>query len=329
MCWFVGVVTLCLLLTAHGLDPQKACPLFPVDGNPEEVVGREATVDERPWVVLLWVTCSDVNGKPMLPVICEGSIIAKDWVLTVASCFPCGNSASVVVDVGLHNSDIRTEMANSKPVERVGADGVFVHPLYDAFHHTSDLALVHLAREVNESRVIELVDCEKKTVEVGREGVSSGWGAIPGYGLLEPRPMQDAFVVVWPSESCSVAMGSKADGMICAGAKQFSWISSFVLEKLLDSALHSSSSVNDQPCYVEQGSSLSVLQPRIHQTYGNNSSIRIICKWQLCGVLSFGLPCEQTAFPGFYTDVCQFRKWIADTVRTQKGVMPKICKNFM
>lgn len=321
MHWSLGLrllIAFCLLLAVRGLDPKEACPLFPVDGNPEEVVGREAPADARPWVVLLWVTCSDVNNKPMLPVICDGSIIGTDWVLTVASCFPCGNSASVVVDVGLKNSDIRVEMANNKPVERVGADDVFVHPFYDAFHHKNDLALVHLAREVNESRVIEVVNCEEKSVEPGREGVSSGWGTTPSYSLLDPKPMQDAFVVLWPSESCNVALGSEANGMICAGVKQYTWISSFVLEKLLDS-VSSSPSVNDEPCYVEQGSSLSVLQPRIHQTYGNNSSVQIICKWQLYGVLSFGLPCGQTAFPGFYTDVCQFRNWITDTMRTQKG----------
>ena len=313
-----------------------ACSVYPgvggSSGDPSRIEGRAAEPDSRPWIVLAWISCEgqDIlarNGFPGTLRTCQGTLIREEWILTTASCFPCGEEASVIVDVGLHNSDIRTEVALQRPVERIGADAIFLNPGHDFldYSYDSDLALVRLSRPVkNASRVVSLIDCngERADASAGKFGVSSGWGATRSQSSLDPKPLQDAFVCLWPSRVCNQVMGTNTSGIICAGASEYP-------ENTGDVNAGDSSRMrsvqfdeNAETCYADRGSPLMLSQAVVREAGDNGDSVSVECEWRVYGVLLFGMSCAHLErMPGVYADVCAARTWIENTIEKEEGVL--------
>ena len=315
-----GVFVVPPCTSANSYDPA-ICSTYPTDANPRRIAGRTATPDSRPWIVLAWVSCKDEEEGDTLRT-CEGSLIRTDWVLTAACCFSCGSAASVVVDVGLHNSDIRTDVRRNRSVERVGADGVFIPPGYKYPSAKNDIALLHLSKPVkNATRVIPLVDCSSDAVShderssVGRVGVSSGWGkTVSDESSLDPKPLQDAHVAVWSPDECERMLDGETGGeMLCAGSREHVVANATQSEE----TMHYDRQLD--PCFVEKGSPLVLSEPKL---VDDDSGAGLVCEWQLLGVLSFGLHCWEEGVeeaPGFYTNVCDHRQWIDKTIREEEG----------
>lgn len=312
---------------------QEVCSYFPDDGDLRKVEGRVAEPDSRPWIVFVWISCEDSKtaGRELASAealrTCEGTLVRENWVVSAASCFPCGSAASVVVDVGLHSNDIREEMKDMRRVERIGVEKVLVAPRYTYSRHENDVALLRLSKAVkNASRAIELMDCNvTKSGADQREGaigISSGWGATPSQSSLEPKPLHDAHVCLWPAEICERSAGSATSGMICAGAKEYP-------DFLAPNTTHRDPIGGPEPgrnlveeadgivpCFVEVGSPLVLGVAR----RSDGEKEKGACDWKLCGVLSFGMDCNNSAIPGFYTDICDHREWIETTIRTENGM---------
>ena len=293
------------------------CSILPPAGrnDPNRIEGRAAEPDSRPWIVLVWISCEgqEVHGTSASLRTCQGTLIRDDWVLTTAGCFPCGETASVIVDIGLHNSDIRIEVALQRPVERIGADAVYLHPDYDFSNYSYDLALVHLSRAVKNasSRAVSLIDCNggRADVSVGNFGVSSGWGATQTSSSLDPKPLQDAFVCLWPSQVCNQVMGTNVSGIICAGSEpaQPSRMRSVHFDESLET------------CFAERGSPLMISQAVVKET-DDGGNVRVVCEWRVYGVLLFGMNCDRLErIPGVYADVCSSRTWIENAIKKEEG----------
>ncbi len=142
----------------------------------------EARPDSRPWLVLVWVSCKSLffrseNSTQLLVKTCEGALVRDEWVLTVASCFQdCHGGvelASATVDVGLHSSDIREEIAAG----RTTAERIPVNKIYSSEKNSrieeligvqnrsfsSDLALLRLSTSAgDQKRIISLPNCSEK-----------------------------------------------------------------------------------------------------------------------------------------------------------------------
>ena len=304
----IVVILLVLLVYCKAIDPDEACLSFPHNLNPETVSSKESPIGERSWVALIWITCEYTQT-------CEGSLISQDWIMTAAACLPCGASASVIVDVGLHHSDIRREILQGRAVERVGVDGVFVHPNFDPSEGRNDIALLHLAKKVNSSFVIPMIECAQKLLlHPGRNCLSSGWGDTRHYSILDAKPMHDVYMGLWSIESCNVATNGQVDGTLCAGAKIYSTLNTSTLNTMLTNIPDPTSS---NSCYVQRGGSLVISQPKI--VTGTNYQLEIVCEWQLCGVLSQGMHCGQTNSPAVYTDPCIHQDWMTETIRQTEG----------
>ena len=320
-----GVFVIPPYTSGNSHDPA-ICSTYPTDANPRRIAGRAATPDSRPWIVLSWVSCKDEGGDNLRT--CEGSLIRTDWVLTAACCFSCGSAASVVVDIGLHNSDIRAEVRRNRSVERVGVDGVFIPPDYEYPSAKNDIALLHLTKPVkNATRVIPLVDCSRDSVSsdversrVGRVGVSSGWGKTASESSLDPKPLQDAHVAVWSPDECEHMLeGGAGGGMVCAGSREHTVANVTQSEETMQY------DHNIDPCFVEKGSPLVLSEPKL---VDDDSGAGLVCEWQLLGVLSFGLHCEEEGVkeaPGFYTNVCDHRQWIDKTIMEEEGSVLCVC----
>ena len=229
-----------------------------------------------------------------------------------------------MVDIGLHNSDIRAEVRRNRSVERVGVDGLFIPPDYEYPSAKNDIALLHLSKPVkNATRVIPLVDCSRDPVSnrsnvewarVGRVGVSSGWGKTASESSLDPKPLQDAHVAVWSPDECELMLeGEAGGGMVCAGSR----------EHIVANGTQSEGTIHydhqTDPCFVEKGSPLVLSEPKL---VDDDSGAGLVCEWQLLGVLSFGLHCWEEGVeeaPGFYTNVCDHRQWIDKTIMEEEG----------
>ena len=92
-----------------------------------------AEPDSRPWMVLIWVSCDRAvsgndNSTHSLVKTCEGALVREDRVLSAASCLQeCGDVGliSASVDIGLHSSDIREEIASGRGSERISGENLF------------------------------------------------------------------------------------------------------------------------------------------------------------------------------------------------------------
>jgi hypothetical protein len=194
-------------------------------------------------------------------------------------------------------------MAQRRPVQRIAADHVLIHPNFNPPYHHHDLALVHLSISTNISYVISLIECTQFSL-AGRSYLSSGWGSYSVYSSLDPKPLQDIHLHLWPKRICTDLATEKTDGIFCAGIAQPNAIPSYSSDWL--------STNNGNPCYLNHGSSIVTLVPRV-------VSGRIVCEWQVHGVLSFGLQCDGSiAYPGFYTDTCSHREWLITTMRDEE-----------
>lgn len=262
------------------------------------VIGVESPRGQRSWVVLLWVSCPPFPSPTVST--CEGSLIDTQWILTSASCLKCGNNASVIADIGLHYNDLGQEVDHS--ISRLGADRILIHPQHD-------IALVHIIKTVSGSLVIQLADCGGTTQPHQDTQMSSGWGQ----SLLKLTPMNDIHLYLWSKETCGVskvAQQSTNDGIFCAGVRAFSYAGnvSIIRER-------GRTSSHNGPCLVNYGSSLVT---RVQRVISEDESVKIMCEWQLCGVLSKGLSCDGY-LPGLYTDVCDHKSWIINTIKEEKG----------
>lgn len=340
----------CLLLllllfpqSLHCINPNEACPIYPqITANPNIVHTRQSPVGQRPWVVLVWISCQNIGSTT-----CEGSLIDEDWVLTTAKCFQCpATDASIVVDVGLHYNDIRKEMSEGRGshVERIGAYKVHIHPRYnmtDSSSAGSDIALIHLIKKVNSSFVVNMADCNQKklTRTVGKNCLSAGWGDDGSMTIspstaaaaleLHPAPyhmkaMTDVYMGLWSAVACESATGlvqQQESTLICAGAKLYSNVTSRgLLERIRVTKTSKAASPNPAaaPCHVQLGAGLVISQPMV-ATSARDGQVEIKCEWQLCGVLAHGMHCDEPDIPGRYTDVCAHEEWIHDTMRVADG----------
>ena len=309
-------------ITVHGVT-NEVCVNQDNGNSISHIKGSQSPRGERRWVVLLWVNCD------LRLTTCEGSLVSEDWVLTSASCLPCGSNASVVIDVGLYHSDIRHEMIQNRPVARIGANKILLHPQYNKEQQRHDLALLHLNAPVNVSFIVQPVDCSdtKHNRESSQSFLSSGWGRSWMYSSLEVKPLHDVHLYMWSKEKCKGVLGRTTNGakreegedflkgMFCAGVK------------LSSISLNNSEEVNSngnvlfpgmqESCFVSRGSGLVMQSPRIFTT--PEGSVRISCEWRLFGVLSYGLTCGMNGLPGYYTDVCHYHKWLLDTMKEEKG----------
>ena len=299
----------------QSVDPDEACPVFPqITANPNTVHKQESPIGQRPWVVLIWASCGTKTGT------CEGSLIREEWVVTSANCLPCGADTSIVVDVGLHYNNIRREIILGRSVERVGAYSVHVHPNYEGGLITNNIALIHLTKKLNSSLVINLVECnQKESIETGRNCLSAGWGASLGHSLFETKMMEDTFMGIWSSQSCSRYVNTNGRQVVCAGAKLYSNITSPLSDNSVRGTNGHQENESDPAlsCHVQIGASLVISQPKL--MVASDGQVDISCEWQLCGVLARGMRCGVARLPGIYTDVCAHEDWIADTIRLAEG----------
>jgi len=138
--------------------------------------------------------------------ICEGSLVADQWVLTAARCLEDRRPADVDVVIGRH--DLTTDTGI-----RLRAASFRIHPDHDG-GDLFDAALVRLERPVRGYRAAIPAASTPSAVAA----VVAGWGDTRGDARL-PKALHEAAVALLPDTECVHAYGADfvPGSMVCAG----------------------------------------------------------------------------------------------------------------
>ncbi|XP_041818028.1 serine protease 27 [Chelmon rostratus] len=240
------------------------------------VGGMDATDGAWPWQVDVQTS---TGGH-----ICGGSIIAENWVLSAAHCFPNPSDvSSYIIYAGRYQLNGFNSHQSTHRVSRVVIPYGYVEP-----HGGKDLALVQLSSPVTWSDYVRPV-CLPASGTLFPGGMLcyvTGWGNIrddvplPGVGTL-----QEVQVPIISQSSCQEMYRTdpidQVDilyDMICAGYQEG----------------------GKDSCQGDSGG------PLVCQMVNGT--------WVQAGVVSFGLGCAHANQPGVYARLTSYSSFISNTV---------------
>uniref|UniRef100_A0A3Q1H8N6 Peptidase S1 domain-containing protein n=1 Tax=Anabas testudineus TaxID=64144 RepID=A0A3Q1H8N6_ANATE len=254
------VLTLLTVLTPESHSQLDVCGR--AEFNTRIIGGQEAPPGNWPWQVLL---ISD-------SVLCGGSLINKEWVLTAAHCFPSNNTAGLVVVLGS-----QTLITSSSYEQLRTVTQIIIHPGFDSSTFDNDISLLKLSSPVNFTTYVLPVclAASNSSFYSSTSSWATGWGVTEDGFPLPPYKLREVDVPVVGNRQCNCdyGVGTITDNMMCAG----------------------SPAGGRGPCQGDDGGPLMSRQ---------NS------RWIQGGVVSSGNNCGQTHLPSVYTRVSQYQSWI-------------------
>jgi secreted trypsin-like serine protease len=288
-----GLVSRLLLLASlvGGLSAQALG-----ETDTEMIVGGTAAPDGKyPWQVRLYSSDSDVVG------FCGGSIIDEKWILTAAHCLL--DTDAVVVGYGSNDRTKTTKIESEK---------IIVHPGYIA-GEKADVALVKLKKPIPDAKAIAYADAaqDQALLPDGANVVVTGWGAIwdfqafqnavdvmAGRRTVSERKLLSDEELQAPLKLHEVDI-QVIDPTECKAVYKSLQVPAFAIG---DTEICATGLVGGKDsCFGDSGGPLVVAADNARG-------------YAQVGIVSWGPQCGNPLYPGVYTRVSSFSKWIKDNM---------------
>ena len=212
---------------------------------------------------------------------CGGSVIKAQYILTAAHCVTNDNGTPVAASqiqayMGMHDKRILT----SKSQRRTGAQ-LFVHGSYNPYTYDYDIAVIKLNKPLTINTYVKPIrlakGSETNLFKAGNAVTVSGWGTTK-YGGSAPNYLRKTTVNIVSRTTCnrmSSYGGSITSRMLCAARE------------------------DRDSCQGDSGGPL---------------FLRHSGMYKQVGVVSWGVGCAESAYPGVYAHVGVLRNWVGTKV---------------
>nr|BAG53506.1 unnamed protein product [Homo sapiens] len=268
------------------VDPYRSCG-FSYEQDPT-LRDPEAVARRWPWMVSV-----RANGTH----ICAGTIIASQWVLTVAHCL-IWRDVIYSVRVGSPWIDQMTQTASDVPVLQV-----IMHSRYRAQRFWSwvgqanDIGLLKLKQELKYSNYVRPI-CLPGTDYVLKDHsrcTVTGWGLSKADGMWPQfRTIQEKEVIILNNKECDNFYHN------------FTKIPTLV-QIIKSQMMCAEDTHREKFCYELTG------EPLVCSMEGT---------WYLVGLVSWGAGCQKSEAPPIYLQVSSYQHWIWDCLNGQALALP-------
>lgn len=152
----------------------------------------------------------------------------------------------------------------------VGASSFKNHDGYNSRTHANDIAIINLAQDVEFTNSIQPIGLASVDPAPGTTAVVTGWGTVKEGGFTLPTTLQEVFVDIVSRQSCQSAYGKNYD---------------------INASMVCAASEGKDACQGDSGGPL-------------------VANGQLVGVVSWGIGCARSAYPGVYGNVPDLLSWV-------------------
>ncbi|CAL8109393.1 unnamed protein product [Orchesella dallaii] len=217
---------------------------------------------------------------------CGGAILDRMTILTAAHCFTdrpsdCLEDSKDCYKIVAGEHDLKHYEGSEQTVV-FSMSNVVVHEHYDRFHYDNDIALIRLKTPLNLSGYVEPIALIDPDIGHTDRAVIAGWGKNESNSKHDVEILQRTEVQIFSNQHCHNQWGDDyhAETMICAGAPS-----------------DSSQELVTDACQGDSGGPLMARSNTGHKRY-------------LVGIISWGYDCGFREYPGLYTKVEAYLKWI-------------------
>ncbi|XP_065221909.1 trypsin-like [Planococcus citri] len=295
---FVNVVMIQLLQmpTAEGLIINSKFPATNILYTPQRGIGTGTVVSKCPKCDCRIFTRKKrvvggieakqnefpwmVGLRTQCQFFCGATIITKQHLLTAAHCVESLTAKEIEASLGEHNQELTYDI-NKKTV---GIKEIIRHPRFNlSSSFDNDIAILKLDRTLSfnipQIQPACLPNSENRNY-AGYFGTVIGWGFTDEKESVSPNVMQKVQVPIIPTEYCRIYSGYPiTDNVMCAG---------YYFR-------------GQNACRGDSGGPLQINL----DGYGT---------MEVVGIVSWSYGCARPYYPGVYTRIDRYRRWIHDNI---------------
>jgi len=238
------------------------------------VGGTEAEANQFPFLVSLQAS-KGPSGR--FRHVCGGSIYNDKYIITAAHCVSVdGLLSEILLRIVAGEHDL-SAVSDNEQIQLVKA--ITIHPSYRPYNLENDIAVLELESSLIFNQYVAPIKIASTNPAVNSHVTVSGWGKERYFASTAAVKTRKASVRVFSNAYCSLLNGIRrvTSTMLCAGVY-------FPITGGRDACQGDSGG----PLFTET-------EPR-----------------QLIGVVSWGIGCAFLLYPGVYTRVPSFNKFITD-----------------